>query len=101
MFRNEIKENNSDRLKEFNQGPNKQSVKVFTLEDFNLKKTVFLRVDMYCPIDPKTLEISGTRRIEEVIETLQSLKEAKVVPYRKKIPMTKALEDAAIKYRSR
>ncbi|MDH3854223.1 MAG: phosphoglycerate kinase [Nitrosopumilus sp.] len=34
---------------------------------------------MNCPIDPKTLEISGTRRIEEAIETLQSLKEAKVV----------------------
>jgi phosphoglycerate kinase len=79
-FRNEIKENNSDRLKEFNQGHNKQSVKVLTLDDFNLKgKTVFLRVDMNCPIDPKTLEISGTRRIEEAIETLQSLKEAKVV----------------------
>ena len=79
-FRNEIKENNSDRLKEFNQGCNKQSVKVLTLDDFNLKgKTVFLRVDMNCPIDPKTLEISGTRRIEEAIETLQSLKEAKVV----------------------
>jgi phosphoglycerate kinase len=55
-------------------------VKVLTLDDFNLKgKTVFLRVDMNCPIDPKTLEISGTRRIEEAIETLQSLKEAKVV----------------------
>jgi phosphoglycerate kinase len=80
LFRNEIKKNNSDRLKEFNQGHNKQSVKVLTLDDFNLKgKTVFLRVDMNCPIDPKTLEISGTRRIEEAIETLQSLKEAKVV----------------------
>ena len=80
MFRNEIKENNSDRLKEFNQGHNKQSVKVLTLDDFNLKgKTVFLRVDMNCPLDPKTLEILGTRRIEEAIETLQSLKEAKVV----------------------
>ena len=80
VFRNEIKENNFDRLKEFNQGHNKQSVKVLTLDDFNLKgKTVFLRVDMNCPIDPKTLEISGTRRIEEAIETLQSLKEAKVV----------------------
>jgi len=80
VFRNEIKENNSDRLKEFNQGHNKQSVKVLTLDDFNLKgKTVFLRVDMNCPLDPKTLEILGTRRIEEAIETLQSLKEAKVV----------------------
>ena len=80
VFRNEIKENNFDRLKEFNQGHNKQSVKVLTLDDFNLKgKTVFLRVDMNCPLDPKTLGILGTRRIEEAIETLQSLKEAKVV----------------------
>ena len=70
----------SDRLKEFNQGDNRQVVKVLTLDDFDLKgKTVFLRVDMNCPIDPETLEISGTKRIEEAIETLQSLKEAKVV----------------------
>jgi len=34
---------------------------------------------MNCPIDPATMEISGTKRIEEAIETLQSLKEAKVV----------------------
>ncbi len=59
---------------------NRQIVKVLTLDDFDLKgKTVFLRVDMNCPIDPETLEISGTKRIEEAIETLQSLKEAKVV----------------------
>ena len=69
-----------DRLKEFNQVDNRQNVKVLTLDDFDLKgKTVFLRVDMNCPIDPETLEISGTKRIEEAIETLQSLKEAKVV----------------------
>jgi len=59
---------------------NRQIVKVLTLDDFDLKgKTVFLRVDMNCPIDPETLEISGTKRIEEAIETLDSLKEAKVV----------------------
>jgi phosphoglycerate kinase len=34
---------------------------------------------MNCPIDPETLEISGTKRIEEAIETLNSLKDAKVV----------------------
>ena len=34
---------------------------------------------MNCPIDPETMEISGTKRIEEAIETLQSLKDAKVV----------------------
>jgi len=55
-------------------------VKVLTLDDFDLKgKTVFLRVDMNCPIDPETMEISGTKRIEEAIETLKSLEEAKVV----------------------
>ena len=58
----------------------RNGVKVLTLDDFDLKgKTVFLRVDMNCPIDPATMEISGTKRIEEAIETLQSLKEAKVV----------------------
>lgn len=73
-------ENNSDRLKEFNQGNNRQFVKVLTLDDFDLKgKTVFLRVDMNCPIDPETSEISGTKRIEEAIETLHSLKDSKVV----------------------
>jgi len=55
-------------------------VKVLTLDDFDLNgKTVFLRVDMNCPIDPVTMEILGTRRIEEAIETLTSLKDAKVV----------------------
>ena len=34
---------------------------------------------MNCPIDPETMEISGTKRIEEAIETLKSLKDAKVV----------------------
>ncbi|BDQ31399.1 MAG: phosphoglycerate kinase [Nitrosopumilus sp.] len=59
---------------------NRKVVKVLTLDDFDLKgKTVFLRVDMNCPIDPDSMEISGTKRIEEAIETLQSLKEAKVV----------------------
>jgi len=70
----------SDRLKEFNQEGNRKVVKVLTLDDFDLKgKTVFLRVDMNCPIDPVTMEILGTRRIEEAIETLTSLKDAKVV----------------------
>jgi len=55
-------------------------VKVLTLDDFDLKgKTVFVRVDMNCPIDPETMEILGTKRIEETIETLESLKDAKVV----------------------
>ena len=55
-------------------------MKVLTLDDFDLKdKTVFLRVDMNCPIDPDTMEISGTKRIEEAIETIKSLEGAKLV----------------------
>ena len=70
----------NDRLKEFNQEDNRKVVKVLTLDDFDLKgKTVFLRVDMNCPIDPETMEISGTKRIEEAIETIKSLGEARVV----------------------
>ena len=34
---------------------------------------------MNCPIDPDTMEIMGTRRIEEATETLKSLKDARVV----------------------
>ena len=71
---------NSDRLKEFNLDDNRLVVKVLTLDDFDLKgKTVFLRVDMNCPIDPETMEITGTKRIEEAIETIEALSEAKVV----------------------
>ncbi len=53
---------------------------ILTLNDFDLKdKTVFLRVDMNCPIDPETMEISGTKRIEETVETINALKDAKTV----------------------
>ena len=34
---------------------------------------------MNCPLDPETMEISGIKRIEETIETLKSLGDAKVV----------------------
>ena len=55
-------------------------MKFLTIDDFDLKaKTVFLRVDMNCPIDPETLEISGTKRIEEIDETIYSLNSAKIV----------------------
>ncbi len=55
-------------------------MKLLTLDDFELKgKTIFLRVDMNCPIDPNTMEISGTRRIEEASETINSIKDAKLV----------------------
>lgn len=53
---------------------------ILTLGDFDLKgKTVLLRVDMNCPIDPSTGEISGMKRIEEATETIKALSEAKVV----------------------
>lgn len=59
---------------------NRKIVKVLTLDDFDLKdKTVFLRVDMNCPIDPETMEISGTKRIEEATESITALNQAKVV----------------------
>jgi len=55
-------------------------VKFLTLDDFDLTgKTVFLRVDMNCPIDPETMEISGTKRIEEATETINALKDSKLV----------------------
>ena len=55
-------------------------MKVLTLDDFELKgKTVFLRVDMNCPIDSNTMEISGIKRIEEAIETINALDQTKLV----------------------
>ena len=68
------------RLNEFNRVDYTGVVKVLTLDDFDLKsKTVFLRVDMNCPIDPATMEILGTKRIEECIGTIRLLKDSKVV----------------------
>lgn len=59
---------------------NRQVVKILTLDDFDLKgKTVLLRVDMNCPIDPVSGEISGAKRIEEATETIKALNDAKVV----------------------
>ena len=55
-------------------------MKFLTIDAFDFKgKTVFLRVDMNCPIDPETSEISGTKRIEETVETIDSLNNAKIV----------------------
>lgn len=69
-----------DRLKDFKMVGDTRFVKVLTLDDFDLRgKTVFLRVDMNCPIDPETMEISGTKRIEEAIQTIRDLEGAKVV----------------------
>ena len=69
-----------DQLKEFKIVDYRRFVKVLTLDDFELKgKTVFLRVDMNCPIDSNTMEISGTKRIEEAIETINALDQTKLV----------------------
>lgn len=55
-------------------------MKVLTLDDFDLRgKTIYLRVDMNSPMDPHTLKISSTRRIEEVARTLGDVSESKVV----------------------
>jgi phosphoglycerate kinase len=55
-------------------------VKLLTIDDFELKgKTVFLRVDMNCPINPETMEITGTKRIEEATESINAMNEAKLV----------------------
>ena len=55
-------------------------MRLLTLEDFDTRgKTVFLRVDMNCPIDPKTMEIIEASRIRESTASLKDLQEAKVV----------------------
>ena len=55
-------------------------MKALTLDDFDLRgKTIYLRVDMNSPMDPRTMEISSTRRIEEVAPTLDDMRESKVV----------------------
>lgn len=55
-------------------------MRLLTLDDLETKgKTVFLRVDMNCPIDPKTMEIIETSRIREATESLKDLESAKVV----------------------
>ena len=55
-------------------------MKLLTIDDFELKgKTVFLRVDMNCPINPDTMEITGTKRIEEATESINAMNEAKLV----------------------
>ena len=55
-------------------------MRLLTLDDLETKgKTVFLRVDMNCPIDPKTMEIIETSRVREATESLKDLESAKVV----------------------
>ena len=55
-------------------------MRILTLDDFETKgKTVFLRVDMNCPIDPATMKIIETSRIRESAESLKDLQGSKVV----------------------
>tara|TARA_Y100000590_G_scaffold80249_1_gene89089 strand:+ start:1849 stop:3057 length:1209 start_codon:yes stop_codon:yes gene_type:complete len=55
-------------------------VGILTLDDFDVNgKTVLLRVDMNCPIHPDTGEILGTKRIEQVVETINALDGARIV----------------------
>ena len=55
-------------------------MRILTLDDFDTKgKTVFLRVDMNCPIDPANMKIIETSRIKESTESLKDLEWAKVV----------------------
>ena len=51
-----------------------------TLDDYDTAgKTVLVRTDMNCPIDPDTMELLGTRRIEEAAETLRDMPRARAV----------------------
>lgn len=51
-----------------------------TLDDVEVKgKTVFLRVDINSPLDPKTKRILDDSRIKAIEATLRDLKQAKVV----------------------
>ncbi|MFW9806967.1 MAG: phosphoglycerate kinase [Candidatus Thorarchaeota archaeon] len=51
-----------------------------TLDDVDVKgKRVLLRVDMNCSVDPETKKITDISRIEAVQQTLQELRNSKVV----------------------
>ena len=55
-------------------------MKIRTLDDFDINgKTVLLRVDMNVPIDPKTKQITGSKRIGDVAITVNALNGAKIV----------------------
>ncbi len=52
----------------------------FTMDDFNFKgKTVFLRVDINSPVDPKTNTILDDSRFRAHLETINELKQSKLV----------------------
>ena len=51
-----------------------------TMDDVNLVgKKVLLRVDLNCPVDPKTKKITDDSRIVAVVPTLKDLSRSKVV----------------------
>lgn len=55
-------------------------MRILTLDELETRgKTVFLRVDMNCPIDPKTMQIIETSRIRESTESIKDLEGSKVV----------------------
>jgi len=55
-------------------------VSILTLDDLDTTgKTVFVRVDMNCPINPKNLEIIESSRINEATVTVRDLTHSKVV----------------------
>ncbi|MGC8547257.1 MAG: phosphoglycerate kinase [Thermoplasmata archaeon] len=52
----------------------------FTLDDFDMKgKTVFLRVDINSPVDPKTSTILDDSRFKAHMETINELRNSKLV----------------------
>jgi len=52
----------------------------FTLDDFDMKgKTVFLRVDINSPVDPKTSTILDDSRFKAHLETINELRNSKLV----------------------
>ena len=55
-------------------------LKMLSIDDIDTKgKTVFLRVDMNTPIDPKTGKLMEFNRIKEASVTIRDLKKSKVV----------------------
>ena len=55
-------------------------LKMLSIEDMNITgKTVFVRVDMNTPIDPKTGKLMEFNRIKEASVTIRDLKKSKVV----------------------
>lgn len=55
-------------------------VSILTLDDLDTTgKTVFVRVDMNCPINPKNLQIIESSRISEASVTIRELTHSKVV----------------------